>query len=46
MQVACGVVFIQILERPRIKKFGEKAISAMLKELKQLNEGAVPGEKA
>ena len=41
---AIGVMFTQIPAKERIKQFGEKAIAAMLKELKQLNNGAMKGK--
>ena len=37
-------VFTQMSATQGIKKHGEKAIAAIFKELKQLNEGAMPGK--
>ena len=37
-------VFTQMSAYRGIKKDGEKAIAALFKELKQLNDGAVPGK--
>ena len=37
-------MFTQMSAHKGIKLFGEKAISAMFKELKQLNDGVVPGK--
>jgi hypothetical protein len=36
--------FLQMTAKAGIKKFGDKAVAAMLKEFKQLNVGAVPGK--
>ena len=41
---AIGVMFTQISEKEGIKQFDEKAIAAMVKELKQLNNGAMKGK--
>ena len=38
------VIFTQILAQSGIKMFGEKAVAAMFKELKQLNDGVSPGK--
>ena len=37
------VMFTQMSAHKGIKLFGEKAIAAMMKELKQLNNGVIPG---
>lgn len=37
-----NIVFTQISTTQGIKKYGEKAIAAIFKELKQLNDGAMP----
>jgi hypothetical protein len=50
MSLAADVLFAQVGEfsqmtaKAGIKKFGDKAVAAMLQEFKQLNEGAVPGK--
>ena len=41
---AVDVMFTQMSAKQGIKLFGEKAIAAMYKELKQLDEGAMPGK--
>ena len=41
---ALHVMFTQISAHKGIKLFGELAVSAMFKELKQLNDGVVPGK--
>ena len=41
---AIGVMFTQMAAKEGIKQFGEKAIAAMVKELKQLNNGAMKGK--
>ena len=41
---AIGVMFTQMSAKEGIKQFGEKAIAAMVKELKQLNNGAMKGK--
>ena len=38
------VMFTQMQERMGMKKFGERSVAALVKELKQLNDGAVPGK--
>ena len=40
---AVGVMFTQMLASRGIKLFGEKAVSAIFKEVKQLNDGILPG---
>ena len=40
---AVRVMFTLISAHKGIKLFGEKAITAMMKELKQLNDGVIPG---
>ena len=37
-------MFIQMSAKEGIKQLGEKAIAAMVKELKQLNNGAMKGK--
>jgi hypothetical protein len=50
LSVAADVLFAQVGEfsqitaKAGIKRFGDKAVAAMLQEFKQLNEGAVPGK--
>ena len=41
---AIGIMFTQISAKESIKKFNEKAISAMVRELKQLNNGLMKGK--
>ena len=41
---AVNVMFTQMQAREGIKRFGEKAVAALVKEFKQLNEGAIPGK--
>ena len=41
---AIGVMFTQISAKEGIKQFGERAIATMVKELKQLNNGAMKGK--
>ena len=38
---AIGIMFTQMSAKEGIKQFGEKAIAAMVKELKQSNNGAI-----
>ena len=38
------ILFAQMLVSKGVDIFGEKAITAMLKELTQLDQGAVPGK--
>ena len=45
LQTAMKVMFTQMSATVGFKLFGEKAISAMIKELKQLEEGLIPGKK-
>ena len=44
MKIACDIIFTQMTDNAGIKKIGEPAIAAMIKEFTQLNEGAVPGK--
>ena len=44
MDFTIGVVFNQMLAVQGINKYGEKAIAAMSKELKQLDVGAMDGK--
>ena len=44
MDIAMKVVFTQMPAKKGTKKFGERAIAAMIKEYKQLKDGAVPGK--
>ena len=44
MKIACDVIFTQMSANAGIKKHGEAAVAAMIKEYTQLNEGAVPGK--
>ena len=41
---AIGVMFTQILAKEDIKQFGDRVIAAMVKELKQLDNGVVKGK--
>ena len=43
--VALKVMFTQMQATVRMKLFGEKAIAAMIKKLKQLKEGPMPGKR-
>ena len=44
MQTSCSVIFTQMSVNAGFKKYGPRAIAAMIKEFTQLNEGAVPGK--
>ena len=45
MQKAIGIIFAQQMSAKKgIKKFGEKAIAALMKEFSQLDQGAFPGK--
>jgi len=44
MNRATGVLFTQMSAKKGIKKFGERAIAAMIKEFKQIHEGPMPGK--
>ena len=44
MRLAIGVVFTQMLAKKGFKSIGEAAVAAMFKELKQLDEGPMPGK--
>ena len=50
MSVAANVLFTQVLEHAQmsakagIKRFGDRALAAMISEYKQLNTGAMPGK--
>ena len=45
MKIATKVLFIQQMSAKKgIEKFGERAIAALFKELKQLDEGPMPGK--
>jgi len=39
-----GVSFTQMSAKRGIKKFGERAVAAMIKEFKQIHEGPMPGK--
>ncbi len=41
---ATGVLFTQMSAKKGIKKFGERAIAAMIKEFKQIHEWPMPGK--
>ena len=41
---ALHVMFTQMSAKHGIKTFGEEAVAAMFKEMKQLNQGAMPGK--
>ena len=38
-----NVLFTQVSAKEGIKRWGEEAIAAIVKELKQLQDGAIPG---
>ena len=42
---AVNVMFTQIQATQGFKLFGERAVAAMIKELKQLEEGPMPGKR-
>ena len=44
IEKACRVMFTQMQAKKGIEKIGERAIAALVKEFKQLNDGAVPGK--
>ena len=44
MNRATGVLFTQMSAKKGIKKFGERAVAAMIKEFKQIHEGPMPGK--
>ena len=50
MSVATNVLFTQVLEHAQmsakadIKRFGDRALAAMISEYEQLNEGVMPGK--
>ena len=44
MQTVLNIIFTQMSAKAGFKKFGQAAISAMFKELKQLNDGPIPGK--
>ena len=44
MRLATGVVFTQMSAKKGFKTVGEAAVAAMFKELKQLDEGPMPGK--
>ena len=44
MRIATGVVFTQMSAKKGFKIVGEAAVAAMFKELKQLDEGPMPGK--
>lgn len=50
MSVAANYLFVQVTEHAQmsakagIKRFGDRAVAAMLSEYKQLNEGPMPGK--
>ena len=41
---ACDVMFTQMNAKKGIKLFGERAIAAMFKEFKQMDQGPMPGK--
>ena len=45
MQTILNVIFTQMSAKAGFKKFGQVAIAAMFKELKQLNDGLMPGKQ-
>ena len=44
MQASADVMFTQIYEKEGIKIFGETEVAAMVKEFKQLDQGAIEGK--
>lgn len=42
MTIATDVMFTQMSVKTGIKRFGEKAVAAMFKEFKQLNDSTIP----
>jgi len=44
MNRATGVLFTQMSAKRGIKKFGERAVAAMIKEFKQIHEEPMPGK--
>ena len=44
MQLAVNVVFTQIHAKKGITVFSERGIVVMIKEFRQLDEGAIPGK--
>ena len=44
MNRATGVLFTQMSAKRGIKKFGERAVAAMIKEFKQIHEESMPGK--
>jgi hypothetical protein len=44
MSLATKVMFTQMNTKEGIKRFGERAIAAMYKEYKQIDEGPIPGK--
>ena len=44
MHTATNVIFSQMSAKQGFKKYGERAVAAMIKEFTQLNDGAVPGK--
>ena len=45
IKAAVNVMFTQMQSKQGFKLFGERAVAAMIKELKQLEEGPMPGRK-
>ena len=45
IKTAVKVMFTQMQATPDFKLFGERVVFAMIKELKQLEEGPMPGKK-
>ena len=43
MKVATNVMFTQMSEKAGIKKFGEKAMAAMVKQYRQTDKGTMEG---
>ena len=46
LRKAVGIVLTQMSAEKGFKRFGERAVSAMIKELKQLDDGPMPGKRA
>ena len=45
MKSSVNVMFTQMQATQGLNLFGERALAAMIKELKQLEEGTMPGKK-
>ena len=45
IKASVNLMFIQMQATRGFKLFGERAVAAMIKELKQLEEGPMPGKR-